>query len=1290
MKYKRCNFNKLIRKNIIFISFLIILVSVLIIPFVYAQLTFTGRGCQGNQICDTKTECDIFGNCNTEYSNCISCGTTTASCPAGIAYCENTCESLGNSAECKKCTPDCSAMQLEINEPHVILKFNVFTKKNFITDITPKTQTTIAGKTVNYKVTLENKHPKSITLKLGLEVPKGWTYNLQKDLQMSANSKKDVTFTVTSNLTESDGSYTITFVAFSQELNIFDKISAEYVIASRGPPSVEINPKTLDGSPGQMLMYTVKVINNDPPDFDPSTITLTAVVPKNWEAEFDQNSFRLKPDESAEAKLFITSPITADESSYSIIVNATANKLSSLAYAEYKINLCGNGICEVDENCEKDCLSEQYFLCDGRCEKEVDDGVEFSANLDFMFTKFIVCSRNATIQNCEAYFNKNNCGYGKPCLCGGDDKSLCLMRCVDHKGAYYLYAKNEYNVRSTSNYSFSCPYVNLPEIIQIRNNFTNAKVNYEKAQSTLKEVMNKNATERTRLMPCYDILNIIIRNITNHISYLDAVIASPAKSNTTIARQKTDELRTRIESLYNKYCRGSAGLLKIESVNIPSAIERGNNIRANIFVKNIGNTNYYGYPECDFVDPSGQKTTVKERCMEMPVGFSKTFTLSSNATTDGNWKIMCRVYGSLESDCSTEIHDETDFYQINVYSKDVYVVDVSGQCESNSIKCSVRINKNLTCSKCKIGNTDCSFISQDGDASYFSCPKRGFGLFNLTGYVIQTDYCIPVLPKEKNITVSCSGCGDNIVDQNEKCELPNTNNNRNCIQQEWMCDGKKYAYRDKYGFCTPTCDCSFDEYKYVCSKGKCGALCSDGETKNKTIVTIDGKCTCVQQCNENCEWSDCYCEVQPKYITNVSVEILDVSVSNSCPEEKGYIDVMCTVSTPRVDCIKLKIGTNECVWNNYSYWYGNTAVFSNCAVGLKTNTQCGNQSREVKCYVDKTRCSQIGTDKITWIDVMPATKPNVTIPQCYIDIISKNCSFNPRINRYDATMRVIWNGGDHAHGKIEDEESKMMRTKEFKHTIQLGTPGMKKIEAYVHNPENKLICYNSTEIYCGAGPTIGNLFDVIREMKDTTRTGWIDVKLHIIPYITLSDFTLTEHVEKNLTVINRTVYGNTSAVISTGPSTVSLEKDYSAYSWKLDLESGKNVTISYKVGINKEGEYKFFSKSKYLNEVREEEKYLLVSNCHQIKTTWARNNLTGTCTSFKTPCDVPSFGWKIVPEGCPTEEGVTIIPKSTEEGFDFGMIILIIIIIIIVAVLFMKREVIKEKIEEWRYGKEEI
>ncbi|HLD39246.1 MAG TPA: hypothetical protein VJB05_02960, partial [archaeon] len=94
----------------------------------------------------------------------------------------------------------------------------------------------------------------------------------------------------------------------------------------------------------------------------------------------------------------------------------------------------------------------------------------------------------------------------------------------------------------------------------------------------------------------------------------------------------------------------------------------------------------------------------------------------------------------------------------------------------------------------------------------------------------------------------------------EQCELPYTENNAKCTQTRNTCQDKLYGLRDALGFCDTSCGCIYDQYEFSCTRGQCGAICADGETRTVILNTTLGSCSCTQQCGYGCEWDPCYCE----------------------------------------------------------------------------------------------------------------------------------------------------------------------------------------------------------------------------------------------------------------------------------------------------------------------------------------------------------------------------------------------------------------------------------------------
>src|SRR3989338_3948334 len=649
-----------------------------------ASLTFQGRACNQNSICDVIRNCDSNG-CTSRYENCQACGTTSKVCPNGVATAPNSCVDSGT-PRCVPGVPVCSATQGS-TDPHVILTFTVFTKKNLVMNVSPESQTALAGKTLNYKISAENKNPKQLSFQISHQIPANWQINIPATVSVAANGKTEIPFRVTSNDSASDASYPVVVGLFNSELNLFSTATAQYIVASRGPPTISASPRRQKGYPGQTVLYNVSITNNDPADFDPSTISLRTNAPAGFNAVFTPNSVNLQPGETRYVRLDVTSPNNATEALYGLTINATANRLTAVEFIEYEIDFCGDGVCQQGEEagadasgvsrfCGTDCPSDPSFSCSGRCEREADDGLEFSAGVNAPYAKFIVCSRSASLQTCvqsagraastspfPGINNTNisaNCGIGKPCLCASSNIAQCKMLCVDSRGVYYLAATSgNSSVRGLVNWSYACPWVDLPEIKALRESFSNARNEYEKAQSALKESLNAPNTtlqKKSEIRPCIDALSTIISDTANYVAYLDAVIAWPGISNTTAARLRTATIRAAIESTYNTYCRGASGLLQIE-LSMPQ-LEKGETGKVAATVRNIGSAAYYGYVQCDFTGAAGERSQQNSSCAPVtgPTGFG----FDVNATSAGRWGARCRAFGSLMPDCSlAAIHSES-------------------------------------------------------------------------------------------------------------------------------------------------------------------------------------------------------------------------------------------------------------------------------------------------------------------------------------------------------------------------------------------------------------------------------------------------------------------------------------------------------------------------------------------------------------------------------------------------------------------------------------------------------
>ncbi len=844
--------------------YITMILIVLLTSVAYANFQYGGRGCKGNQICDTTNTCDANG-CTTTYDNCQSCGVTTKLCGTTIKTAQNTCVDSGTPS-CSNAAVSCPAGSEENSIPHVVLTFNVFTKKNLVVNITPPTHTALAGTTVNYKVSIKNNNPKTLKFGLGAEVPSGWSVSMPAETSVGQSSTRDVVIRVASNETTSDGNYPILVGIFNEELSLFGTVQADYIVASRGAPGVNTTPRSQEGYPGETIFYNVTVTNNDPTGFDASTISLRAEVPEGFEYAFNPRSVKLQPGEDGSTMLEVTSPENVTEEKYDITINATMNKLHGLDFIEYKITLCGNSVCDQEEEnvCMQDCPIDPYIICNGRCDKTVDDGVDFTAVVSATFNKLIICSKDATEEACKQAADLDNCGEDSACLCTGAKQGSmgqCHLRCVDTEDVYYMFADGPQGIRSIANYSYVCPYVDMPDFLNMKDGFVQARDDYEKARSALLEVINSpnsSTQEKAEGRTCVDGLGAITYDISEFIKYLDDVIDWPGIINTTEARSLAQQLTGDIDTRYNAFCKGASGLLQIDTISA-ATVEKNSTAYVDVIVQNVGNTVYYGMVSCDITGAVGERETVNTSCASIGGQMYNTFQLPVNVYSAGKWSAKCKVQGSLLDGCqASTLHDESTG-NFDVYTRETFIVDVSGQCTNETIECTVRSTRG-GCTTCKINDVPCQGVGTINNTDYFECDLLPPGTYTLVGSVLDSSQCWPIEPAVKNTTARCAGCGDGIVDIGEQCELPYTDNSQSCVQSPSICQGKMFGIRDQAGFCDTSCGCSYDEYDYACVAGKCEAECQDGETRLVFLNKTEGTCSCTQQCGSGCSWNLCDCE----------------------------------------------------------------------------------------------------------------------------------------------------------------------------------------------------------------------------------------------------------------------------------------------------------------------------------------------------------------------------------------------------------------------------------------------
>ncbi|MHA1289233.1 MAG: COG1470 family protein, partial [Candidatus Thorarchaeota archaeon] len=413
----------------------------------------------------------------------------------------------------------------------------------------------------------------------------------------------------------------------------------------------------------------------------------------------------------------------------------------------------------------------------------------------------------------------------------------------------------------SANYSYECPFVDLNGLMMARNNLETSMNQYDEMAGNLEYLIRESPEQKSKYQSCYDTALYIKQRIQNFLVYLDDVIANPALSNTTEARNRMTRMVDENARMINSNCYGLVGLLKIVSITPPKRTEVGKTAHASLVVENTAPTDYYSYVECTFTDPNDNSIVKKSNCVKISSGQAHEFSYDIDVNVTGEWSMVCSVYGSLQSDCSTSLHDVSDVKKFNVYSRDIYVSDVYGTCSTRYVECYVTPSKLANCVGCRLDGTNCRKIGVVNSSILFRCDNPGVGEHELQGFVFSSYECKPIEPTVKTATVSCGGCGDDIIQSDETCEPPNSDNNEHCLQSTWTCKGKKYGVRDEYGACGQ-CECIYDPFEYSCVKGLCDATCGvDEDCDDNNPNTIDycsDDCSCVSttSCPFSCE-SEC-------------------------------------------------------------------------------------------------------------------------------------------------------------------------------------------------------------------------------------------------------------------------------------------------------------------------------------------------------------------------------------------------------------------------------------------------
>jgi hypothetical protein len=218
---------------------------------------------------------------------------------------------------------------------------------------------------------------------------------------------------------------------------------------------------------------------------------------------------------------------------------------------------------------------------------------------------------------------------------------------------------------------------------------------------------------------------------------------------------------------------------------------------------------------------------------------------------DKNCGAQCQSNGDCSPNtCSQTFNDFCNSTKLVEYDSDKIKdsTTVSNSCSNSCQSCGCT-NCGVTCNPPQTHQYCVAGVCGAGCAVNSDCPQ-----YNVCGADCQ---CHPTI-----------ACGNNILDQGEQCELPNTNNNAYCPQTTTTCSGNKFGTRDANGNCDANCGCTQDSFNYQCVKGQCGAECAvNGDCANKCVGSVRyfsgqcnaGSCSCsfqTQDCSAQNGWFD--------------------------------------------------------------------------------------------------------------------------------------------------------------------------------------------------------------------------------------------------------------------------------------------------------------------------------------------------------------------------------------------------------------------------------------------------
>jgi hypothetical protein len=287
---------------------------------------------------------------------------------------------------------------------------------------------------------------------------------------------------------------------------------------------------------------------------------------------------------------------------------------------------------------------------------------------------------------------------------------------------------------------------------------------------------------------------------------------------------------------------------------------------------------------------------------------------------------------------------------------------------------------------------DCSWMAQNSQPKNYLDDSDGFctgedGVFTTSYTNTRNYFCNSLHLPEYTDTLAdtcgvCKFCTDNSLSCSNyvagtECGFSTCPAN--------YCSGDMY-----YGYpatCTKTCntgscqDCTCVATPDDCSD--CSCSCGDYKLTSEAGFCSDGK-------DNDCDGMSDYDSSDGRHgDSDCPVQVTGIAVKTNCAREFSTIQLNCTVDSPGVNSIGAKLGESECA---YQRWNGATAVFT-CTLGAYTTQQCGTgNSYESKCFIQKDKSYQTGTNKTIAVYAIPSSCVSYTSSgTCEIDAMCDWC-----------------------------------------------------------------------------------------------------------------------------------------------------------------------------------------------------------------------------------------------------------------------------------------------------------